>query len=231
MKTIGLVGGMSWNSSADYYRYVNEMVAEALGGLHSARVVMYSVDFALIERTQHEARWEDAAVILGDAAAALGRAGADFVLICTNTMHRVADAVAERAALPLIDIRDATAAAIARRGFRTVGLLGTRFVMEDPFYRDRLRERFGIKTIVPDEEERAAVHRIIFDELCRGITTDASRGECLTVIDDLQRAGAEAIILGCTELPLLIRQDDTTVPLLDTTRLHARAAVEMALAE
>ena len=231
MKTIGLVGGMSWNSSADYYRYVNEMVAEALGGLHSARVIMYSVDFALIERAQHEDRWEDTIAILGEAGAALKRAGADFVLICTNTMHRVADAVAERAALPLIDIRAATAAAIARRGFRTVGLLGTRFVMEDPFYRDRLRERFGIKTIVPDEEERAAVHRIIFDELCRGITTDASRGECLTVIDDLQRAGAEAIILGCTELPLLIRQDDTTVPLLDTTRLHARAAVEMALAE
>jgi len=231
MKTIGLIGGMSWNSSADYYRYVNEMIAEALGGLHSARVIMYSVDFALIERAQHEGRWEDTAVILGDAAAALGRAGADFVLICTNTMHRVADSVAERAALPLIDIRDATAAAIARRGFRTVGLLGTRFVMEDPFYRDRLRDRFGIKTIVPDEEGRAAVHRIIFDELCRGITTDASRGECLTVIDNLQRAEAEAVILGCTELPLLIRQDDTTVPLLDTTRLHARAAVEMALAE
>jgi len=230
MKTIGLIGGMSWNSSMDYYRYVNEMVAERLGGLHSARVVMFSVDFAPIERAQHEDRWEDTVTTLGEAGEALRRAGADFVLICTNTMHKVADAVAQRATLPLLDIRDVTGTAIARRGFRAVGLLGTRFVMEDPFYRDRLRECFDIGTVVPGEEGKAAVHRIIFDELCRGIVTDASRSECLTIIDDLRRRGAEGIILGCTELPLLVRQDDVSVTLFDTTRLHAEAAVERALA-
>ena len=231
MKTIGLIGGMSWNSSADYYRYVNEMVAGRLGGLHSARVVMYSVDFAPIERAQHEGRWEDAAAILGEAGAALRRAGADFILICTNTMHKVADSVAEIAALPLVDIRDVTAAAIAGRGFRTVGLLGTRFVMEDPFYKDRLRQRFGIEAIVPGKAGRAVVHRIIFDELCRGIVTDASRTECVAVIDELVRNGGEGVILGCTELPLLIRPQDVQLTLFDTTRLHAEAAVDRALAE
>jgi len=231
MKTIGLIGGMSWNSSADYYRYVNEIVAERLGGLHSARVVMYSVDFAPVEQAQREARWQDAAATLGEAGAALRRAGADFVLICSNTMHKVADAVAESAGLPLIDIRDVTGNAIARRGLRTVGLLGTRFAMEDPFYRDYLLERFDIEAIVPDGDGRAAVHRIIYGELCRGVVTDASRSECLAVIDGLVRRGAEGVVLGCTELPLLVRQGDADVPLFDTARLHAAAAVDRALAE
>ena len=196
IKTIGLIGGMSWVSSLDYYRYLNELTAERLGGLHSARVVMHSVDFAPIEIALREGRWQDVAAVVGDAGAALKRAGADFLVIACNTVHRVAGEVAERAGLPLIDIRDATAAAIAHRGLRAVGLVGTPF-----------------------------------DELCHGIVTDAPRGECLAVIDGLVRRGAEGVVLGCTELPLLIRQGDADVPMFDTARLHAAAAVDRALAE
>ncbi len=231
IKTIGLIGGMSWVSSLDYYRYLNELTAERLGGLHSARVAMHSVDFAPIEIALREGRWQDVAAVVGDAGAALKRAGADFLVIACNTVHRVAGEVAERAGLPLIDIRDATAAAIAHRGLRAVGLVGTPFVMQEAFYSDRLRQQAGLEVLVPDSEGIATIHRIIIEELCHGIVTEASRGECLAVIDGLVRRGAEGVVLGCTELPLLIRQGDADVPMFDTARLHAAAAVDRALAE
>jgi aspartate racemase len=229
MKVIGLIGGMSWNSSLEYYRLINEMVAEKLGGLHSARIILYSLDFDEVVKTQHDTRWDNAAALLGEAGAALRGAGADFILICTNTMHKVADAVAERAGLPLLDIRDVTGKAIKERGLHRVGLLGSGFVMEEPFYRNRLQENFGIEIIVPGEEDGALVHEIIFGELCRGKIKDSSRLVCTRIIDGLLDKGAEGIILGCTELTLLIRPGDVHVPLFDTTRLHAEAAVKLAL--
>jgi len=229
MKVIGLIGGMSWNSSLEYYRLINQMVAEKLGGLHSARIILYSLDFDEVAKTQHDTRWDDATVLLSEAGVALKRAGADFVLICTNTMHKVADAVANKVGLPLLDIIDATGNAITEQGLRRVGLLGTRFVMGQEFYRGRLQERFGMEILVPGEEERAIVHGIIYDELCQGKIKNSSRRACVRTITGLVERGAEGIILGCTELPLLIRPDDTSVPLFDTTRLHAEAAVNLAL--
>jgi aspartate racemase len=231
MKVIGLIGGMSWNSSLEYYRLINEMVSRRLGGLHSACVVLYSLDFDEIELAQRESRWHDAAGILARAGMALKQAGADFLLICTNTMHKVADEVGETAGLPILHIVDATGNAIREQGLSKVGLLGTRFVMEEHFYRGRLRERFGIDVLVPAEDEQAIVHRIIYDELCRGKVRASSRRACLEIIDKLIERGAEGIVLGCTELPLLIRPDDILVPVFDTTRLHAEAAVELALSE
>lgn len=231
MKVIGLIGGMSWNSSLEYYRLINEMVSRKLGGLHSARVVLYSLDFEEIERAQQESRWEDAAGILAKAAIALEQAGADFLLICTNTMHKVADAVGKTTGLPILHIVDATGSAIREQGLRNVGLLGTRFVMEEQFYRDRLKKRFDIDLVVPAEGEQATVHRIIYDELCRGKIRDSSRQSCLDIIEKLIERGAEGIVLGCTELPLLIRPGDVQVPVFDTMRLHAEAAVELALSE
>lgn len=231
MKVIGLIGGMSWNSSLEYYRLINEMVSRKLGGLHSARVVLYSLDFEEIERAQQESRWEDATGILAKAAMALEQAGADFLLICTNTMHKVADAVGKTTGLPILHIVDATGSAIREQGLRNVGLLGTRFVMEEQFYRDRLKKRFDIDLVVPVEDEQATVHRIIYDELCRGKIRDSSRQSCLDIIEKLIERGAEGIVLGCTELPLLIRPGDVQVPVFDTMRLHAEAAVELALSE
>ena len=231
MKVIGLIGGMSWNSTLEYYRLINELVAAKRGGFHSAHIVLYSLDFAEIERAQGEARWDDATTILVKAGTALKQAGAEFLVICTNTMHKVADVVAERTDLPILHIGDAVGSAIAERGLHKAGLLGTRFVMEETFYRDRLRRRFGITVLVPGEEDQAVVHRIIYDELCRGEISDSSRRACLEVIGRLTGRGAEGIILGCTELPLLIRPADVSVPVFDTTQLHAEAAVKMALAE
>jgi len=231
MKVIGLIGGMSWNSTLEYYRVINELVAGRLGGLHSAHVVLYSLDFDQVEQAQREARWDDAAAILVKAGTALKQAGADFLVICTNTMHKVADVVAARTELPILHIGDAAGNAIRQQGLRRVGLLGTRFVMEEQFYRDRLQERFGIAVLVPREEEQAIVHRIIYDELCQGKIRRASRQACLKIIEGLTGQGAEGIVLACTELPLLIRPSDVHVPLLDTTRLHAEAAVRLALAE
>lgn len=231
MKVIGLIGGMSWNSSLEYYRLINEMVAAKLGGLHSARIILHSLDFDEVAKTQHDSRWDDATVLLGEAGVALKRAGADFILICTNTMHKVANAVAEEAGLPLLDICDVTGKAIKERGLRRVGLLGSKFVMEESFYRNRLQENFGIEIIVPGKEDRSLVHEVIFGELCRGKIKDSSRLACIRIIDSLLDKGAEGIILGCTELPLLIRPGDVHVPLFDTTRLHAEAAVNLALAE
>jgi aspartate racemase len=229
MKVIGLIGGMSWNSSLEYYRLINELVSHRLGRLHSARVVLYSLDFEEIERAQQESRWEDAADTLIKAAIALKQAGADFLLICTNTMHKVADEVGKSAGLPILHIVDATGNAIREQGLSKVGLLGTRFVMAEQFYRDRLKKRFDIDLVVPAEDEQAVVHRIIYDELCRGKIRDSSRQSCLEIIEKLTKRGAEGIVLGCTELPLLVRPSDVQVPVFDTTRLHAEAAVEMAL--
>ena len=231
MKTIGLLGGMSWESSAEYYRLVNEEVKARLGGLHSARCVLYSVDFAEIERLQQQGDWDTAGELLAQAAHQLELAGAELLVVCTNTMHRVAAAIQERIAIPLVHIADPTAEAIRQVKIRTVGLLGTRFTTEQDFYRGRLVDRYGLNVLVPDAPDRETVHRIIYEELCLGQIVPASRIAYQGIIGRLVAAGAEAIILGCTEIGLLISDQDSPVPLFDTTRLHAAAAVDMALAE
>ncbi|ATL28253.1 aspartate/glutamate racemase family protein [Streptomyces formicae] len=231
MKTIGLIGGMSWESSAEYYRLLNELVRERLGGLHSARVVLYSLDFAEIERLQVAGEWERAGEVLAVAGKGVEAAGADLVLICTNTMHKVADQVRDALSVPLLHLGDATAAAVLRAGVRRVGLLGTAFTMEQDFYRERLAGH-GLDVVVPDEAGRALVHRVIYEELCLGVVREASRAAYQEVIADLvERQGAEGVILGCTEIELLIGAEDSPVPVFPTTRLHAEAAVEAALAE
>ena len=229
MKTIGLLGGMSWESTLPYYRHINEAVRERLGGLHSARLVLYSLDFHEIEALQRQGDWAAAGTLLADAARRLESAGADFLLLCTNTMHKVADAIEAASALPLLHIADPTAAAIQAAGLQRVGLLGTRFTMEQPFYRQRLEDRHGIQVLVPDEPDRAEVHRVIYEELCRGVVSEASRQAYRQVITRLVARGAQAVILGCTEIGLLVRADDAEVPLFDTCVLHAQAAAERAL--
>jgi aspartate racemase len=231
MKVIGLIGGMSWNSTLEYYRLINEGVSHRLGGLHSARLVLYSLDFEEIELTQREARWDEAADIIVKAGTGLKQAGADFLVICTNTMHKLADVVAGKTGLPLLHIVDVVGGSIIEHGLHRVGLLGTRFVMKQGFYQERLQKRFGIDVIAPTEDEQTAVHDIIYQELCQGRIEDASRRNCIEIIKALTERGAEGIILGCTELPLLISPADVVIPVFDTTRLHAEAAVEMALAE
>ena len=228
MLTIGLIGGMSWESSAEYYRLVNTLVRERRGGLHSARCVLYSVDFAEIERLQVEGRWEEAGVVLAGAARSVEAAGADMVLLCTNTMHKVADQVQEAVGIPLVHLADTTAAAVAAAGLETVGLLGTAFTMEQSFYRDRLAGH-GLRVLVPTVDDRALVHRVIYDELCVGVVRDDSRDAYREVIDRLVKEGAQGIVLGCTEIELLIGPDDSPVPVFPTTRLHVEAAVELAL--
>jgi len=229
VKTIGLIGGMSWESTVPYYRIVNETVKERLGGFHSAKVILYSVDFAEVERLQHAADWESAGNLLVEAARSLEVAGADFLVLCTNTMHRVAPAIEAAVALPLLHIADATADAVVAAGHRCVGLLGTRFTMEQSFYRDRLAERYGLQVLLPEPDERELVHRVIYEELCLGQVLLPSRVQYRRIIDRLITAGAEAIILGCTELTLLMTPDDAPVRLFDTTRIHARSAAERAL--
>lgn len=229
MKTIGLLGGMSWESTLPYYRHINEAVRERLGGLHSARLVLYSLDFHEIEALQRQGDWAAAGTLLADAARRLESAGADFLLLCTNTMHKVADAIEAASDLPLLHIADPTAAAIQAAGLQRVGLLGTRFTMEQPFYRQRLEDRHGIQVLVPDEPDRAEVHRVIYEELCRGVVSEASRQAYRQVISRLVARGAQAVILGCTEIGLLVRADDAEVPLFDTCVLHAQAAAERAL--
>jgi len=229
MKTIGLLGGMSWESTLPYYRHINEAVRERLGGLHSARLVLYSLDFHEIEALQRQGDWAAAGTLLADAARRLESAGADFLLLCTNTMHKVADAIEAASALPLLHIADPTAAAIQAAGLQRVGLLGTRFTMEQPFYRQRLEDRHGIQVLVPDEPDRAEVHRVIYEQLCRGVVSEASRQAYRQVITRLVARGAQAVILGCTEIGLLVRTDDAEVPLFDTCVLHAQAAAERAL--
>jgi amino-acid racemase len=230
MQTIGLIGGMSWESTIPYYRIVNETVRRARGGLHSAQVMLYSVDFQPVEEMQRRAEWNEAGALLARAAATLETAGADFLVLCTNTMHRVADAIERAVRIPLLHIADPTADTIRRAGLRSVGLLGTRFTMEEGFYRDRLRERHGIDVIVPDADDREAVHRIIYDELCVGRVVAGSRARYARAIERLVARGAEGVILGCTEISLLVEPDDAAVPLFDTTALHAEAAALRALA-
>ncbi|GMV29205.1 MAG: aspartate racemase [Rhodanobacteraceae bacterium] len=228
MKTLGLLGGMSWESTTPYYRIINERVRDRLGGLHSARLVLYSVDFAEIERLQVSGDWDEAGRQLGEAAAALQRAGAQAIVICTNTMHKVAAAVEARAGLPLLHIADATASRMRHAGVTRVGLLATRFTMEQDFYRERLAAA-GFDVIVPDPAQRDEVHRVIYEELCRGEIRDASRERYRATMADLVRRGAEGMILGCTEIGLLVGAADTTVPTFDTTRIHAEAAADWAL--
>ena len=229
MKTIGLIGGMSPESTVPYYRTINDEVRRRLGGLHSAKILLCSVDFQEIESLQQSGKWDEAGALLSGTARALESAGADFLVLCTNTMHKVAPAIEEAVRIPLLHIADPTAAAIRRAGLSRIGLLGTRFTMEEEFYRERLRGRHGLEVLIPEETERETVHRVIFDELCHGVTDDASRSKYRKVIEGLVARGAEGVILGCTEISLLIGPGDSPVPLFDTTEIHARAAVETAL--
>ena len=229
MKTIGLLGGMSWESTATYYRLINEGVKRRLGGLHSAQIVLYSVDFEPIETLQHAGDWAATARILSQAARRVEAGGADFLLVCTNTMHKVAGDIEAAIDIPLVHIADATAEALQRMGVATVGLLGTAFTMEQDFYAGRLRERFGIDVLVPAAAERKAVHDIIYGELCLGAVRDSSRDRYLSIIDGLAGRGAEAVVLGCTEIGMLVTPEFTEVPLVDTTAVHAARAVELAL--
>jgi aspartate racemase len=228
MRTIGLIGGMSWESTAEYYRLLNEFTRDRLGGLHSARCVLYSVDFAEIEQMQAGGRWAEAGEVLAAAGRSLEKAGADLLLIGTNTMHKVADQVQAAVGIPLLHLADATAEAVRAAGVGKVGLLGTAFTMEQDFYRGRL-EACGLDVVVPDAGDRALVHRVIYEELCLGVVTDDSRKEYQRVIGNLVGAGAEGVILGCTEIELLIGAEDSPVPVFPTTRLHAEAAVRAAL--
>ena len=228
MKTIGLLGGMSWESTQTYYRLLNEGVKKRLGGLHSAKLILYSVDFAEIEALQHQGNWAETARILSRAARALEQAGAQFLVIGTNTMHKVAPEIEQAIGIPLLHIADATAGVLKQDGVYSVGLLGTRFTMEQDFYRERL-EQAGIRVIVPDEPERELIHRVIYEELCQGEINQASKQAYLEIVASLADRGAQAVILGCTEIGLLIRQEDTPVALYDTTEIHAAQAVEKAL--
>jgi aspartate racemase len=231
MKTIGLIGGMSWESSAEYYRIINETVKAKLGGLHSAKSVMVSVDFAEIERLQTLGKWPEAGQAMIAAARSLEKAGADFVVLCTNTMHISADEIQASIGVPFLHIADATAREIKKKGLRKVGLLGTHYTMEQDFYKGRLVREYGLEVIIPDAEEREIVHRVIFDELVLGDIRPESKARYLEIIRRLAENGAEGIILGCTEIGSLIHSEDCPEPLFDTTKIHAAAAVEFALAE
>jgi aspartate racemase len=229
MKTIGLIGGMSWESSIEYYRIINKGVQRRLGGLHSAKSVMVSVDFAEIETLQHLGRWEEATQIMIRAAQDVERGGADCVVICTNTMHKMAAAVQEQIGIPLLHIADATAERVQDQGLSCVGLLGTRFTMEEDFYKGRLEQRFGLQVLIPEAQARLTIHRVIYEELVLGKIVPASKQHYLDIIDSLVQQGAEGIILGCTEIGLLVKQSDCSVPLFDTTVIHANSAVDWAL--
>jgi aspartate racemase len=229
VKTIGLIGGMSWESTVSYYRLINETIKEQLGGLHSAKLVLYSVDFQEIEELQRKGDWEAAGFVLANAARSLEAAGASFLVLCTNTMHKVAHHIEAAVAIKLFHIADPTAAEIRKAGHSVVGLLGTRFTMEQAFYKDRLLERHGLQVKVPALQDREIIHRIIYDELCLGVVKDASRAEYRRIMRDLASLGAQAIILGCTEISLLVSEQDSVVPLFDTTAIHARAAALEAL--
>ncbi|WP_394128855.1 aspartate/glutamate racemase family protein [Shewanella maritima] len=231
MKTIGLLGGMSWESTQDYYKAINNEVNQALGGLHSAQIAMYSVDFAPIEALQHQGDWQATAKILSQAAKNVEAAGADFLVICTNTMHKVADEVAASVSIPLLHIADATGAEVLKLGVSKVGLLGTAFTMEQDFYKARLKDKFGIDVIVPDEADRLRVHQVIYQELCLGKVQAESKADYLRIISHLSESGAEAVILGCTEIGLLVNQSDIGIPLLNTARIHSQHAVKLALTE
>ena len=229
MKTIGILGGMSWESTQTYYRGLNEGVRDRLGGYHSARICLVSVDFAEIEGLQRAGDWDAAGRYLADAARQVQAAGADFLLIATSTMHRVAEAVEAEIDIPLLHIADATGQALQRDGVSRVGLLGTRFTMEQAFYRDRIQSRFGIEVLTPEREEQDLIHKVIFDELVHGTVSDDSRDRFLSIIDNLSQRGAEGVILGCTEIGMLIQPTDTRIALYDTSTLHVEAALDEAL--
>ncbi|KRG76439.1 racemase [Stenotrophomonas chelatiphaga] len=229
MKTIGLIGGMSWESTVPYYRLINETVRSTLGGLHSAKLMLISVNFHEIEMLQHAGNWTAAGEAMAGAAQALHAGGADFIVLCTNTMHKVAHQITAATPLPLLHIVDSTADALAQAGVTRVGLLGTRFTMEQDFYRERLSTR-GFEVITPDEDGRDNIHRIIYDELCQGVIRDESRAIYRQIMSSMSGAGAQGIILGCTEISLLVDQSDATVPLFDTTALHAQAAALLSIA-
>ncbi len=228
MKTIGLLGGMSWESTVTYYRAINEGVKRELGGLHSARIALYSVDFEPIEKLQHSGDWAGTAAILSAAARRVEAAGADCLVICTNTMHKVASDIEAAIHIPLLHIADATADVLIRDGVKTVGLLGTAFTMEQAFYKGRLAEQYGLEVLIPGDKDRATVHDVIYNELCMGRTTAAAKTDYLRIIEGLANRGAQAIILGCTEIGMLVRQADTDVTLYDTTLIHAEKAVAFA---
>lgn len=230
MKTIGLIGGMSWESSIEYYRIINEATRDRLGGLHSAKSVMVSVDFDEIEALQNQAKWAEATQIMIETAQQVARGGAEFVLICTNTMHKMADAVENSIDIPLLHIADATADRIKQQGLTTIGLLGTRFTMEEEFYRGRLEKAHGLHVLIPDQAERDIIHRVIYAELVIGVINPESRISYQEIIAHLVARGAQGIILGCTEIGLLVKDEDCTAPVFDTTHIHATAAVEFALA-
>lgn len=230
MKTLGLLGGMSWESTAIYYRMLNEMVRERLGGLHSAKLLLWSFDFAEIAERQHHGDWDGAGVLLVEAARKLEAGGAEGLLLCTNTMHKLADQVQASVRIPLLHIADATAVAVRRAGMRRPALLATRFTMEQDFYKGRLADKHGLHAVVPDSSGRDMVHRVIYDELCQGIVTDASKAAYIAEAERLRREdGADSIIMGCTEITMLIGQRDFDIPVFDTTRIHAETAVEFAL--
>jgi aspartate racemase len=230
MKRIGLLGGMSWESSAVYYRLVNEATRDALGGLHSADCILRSVDFAEIESLQREGRWDVAGERLADEARALVAAGAELLVLCTNTMHKVAEAIVAAVEIPFVHIADTTAHAVRQEGLTTVGLLATAYTMEQDFYVGHLRDEHGLEVLIPGEDDRRIVHEVIYEELCVGIVDDGSRDEYRRIMRDLAARGAEGILLGCTEIDLLVGEEDSPVPVFDTTRLHAQRAVELALA-
>jgi len=229
MKTIGLIGGMSWESSIEYYRIINETTKSRLGGLHSAKSLMVSVDFAEVEVLQHEDRWAEAGEMLIEAAKSLEKGGADFIVLCTNTMHRVADEIQAQVGIPFLHIADATAQRVKDAGLHTIGLLGTRFTMEQEFYKGRLTHKYGLDVRVPNDQEREIVHRVIYDELVLGKIEAGSKAQYLDIIQRMVEQGAEGVILGCTEIGLLVQQEDCLVPLFDTARIHAEAAVAYAL--
>ncbi|BDR34748.1 aspartate/glutamate racemase family protein [Photobacterium damselae] len=228
MKTIGLLGGMSWESTLSYYKSINEGVKEKLGGLNSAKICMYSVNFEEIEKLQHSGHWDETARILSDAAVSIENGGADFILICTNTMHKVVPEIEVNINIPILHIADATAEKLLESGIKKVGLLGTNFTMEQDFYKGRLTEKFGIEVVVPEKHDRLKVHEIIYQELCRGQIKNDSRAVYIQIIDKLRNQGVDAVILGCTEIALLVQQQHTSVPLFDTTAIHAEAAVRLA---
>ena len=231
MRTIGLIGGMSWESTQEYYRIINQRVRERLGGLHSAQCILYSVDFEKVERLQRKGEWRRLAKLMASIARKLEDAGAQGIVICSNTMHKAAEDVQKSLNIPLIHMVDATAVEIERRGLRKIALLGTRFTMEDEFYRRRLKEKHGIETIIPGEKDRAETHRIIYRELCRGILKQSSRRQLAGIVKKLAARGAQGVILGCTELPLLLKQEDAAIPLFNTTEIHAKAAVDYMLSQ
>ena len=229
MKTIGLLGGMSWESTQSYYQIINRGINQRLGGLHSAKIMLYSVDFAQIEVLQHQGNWQGTADILIEAAKAIEAGGADFLLICTNTMHKVAEQIESHIAIPLLHIADATGEQLKQDKITRVGLLGTRFTMTEAFYKTRLTDKFGIEVVVPDDVDQTLIHEVIYQELCLGIINENSRSAYLSIIEKLYQQGAQAVILGCTEIALLVQQDQTTVPLYDTVTIHAASAVDAAL--